>query len=984
MAFDPIQSNSAVSLSSGRVLVSNPTSSTTLTFNEGEGAVQATFVAGTPLLLVLCRSTLSVFNLATNSLRKLSLPFSTCFVAIPKSSFVFVGLESGDVICVDSKSDKGSSYAVPAADLDSKGSVAGLSLDEGNVLAVAHDSQVVSLWLVKERHVAALIKLDDQLVKMEWIAPHTLLICTIQSISVWTTFDATAPENGVKSAAKALFKNIKQTFAKETTSLGGEHEIELIGEPAYTIPIPHTNGKNAVIHDFCIVYDGSSHNICIAWSIAAESYVSLVSFSPPSTPKSTIAAIHNTSTQSIHLNNTHITRVSLFSPSILLVTTASSFDPLLLINHNGILSLEQPNDPESQIPASLLIHTLPRVLGAQIVKQNSQLLQQQPMASIAGKKEAQTVAITAHLSDSCLRVWELQEPSGNVSKLIDKICVKDIVPFVEPPNDAQHEEGIGSGALTVGISFMNSDGMLAVWSGAILGVFEQCEEEGTFDFDEGVMDELDRVVDQVIGKISLDESVDVDSQTDQEEQQLEPPKIIKQITSLQLQDLEADTPPIQPEPEPTPKQSSSKRNSQNVVQHSQTSTEEHHFVKNNTALVSFIGTSATTPQECSPKWKGILQIMASGVIEVSTISPNSFFLAFSTAYGDMTLIDMTTGFALISEQFGSQHDQGSRIASIHFETTFFNRDGQTPTTPQTDAEHYWILGSPCTSTISVFLAQPGKPTRLLIQKRSDGTEFSSAIGTGAAGGGASEAVLGWVGKLFAKSSSESLKASSVDSLATKSTKLVSCGLVRGKRGEPLIVSVHEGGFVVVLGVPELQVVDAGGGGWGKVGGVVSGREDSVTVFGDASVGVWKRCENGVSVSREWDVNGRVFGGIAGGSLRLYDFLKQNRYWKDVASATAVEVGIRDRELDSLFKGQHQDKNWQELMSGSTLNSSQEPSSSSSTANAFQETKNKLNERGEMLSNMERKFADLDRGASDFLNTIKEYNARQEKKKWYEL
>ncbi|KAI9345659.1 hypothetical protein BDR26DRAFT_856411 [Obelidium mucronatum] len=114
-----------------------------------------------------------------------------------------------------------------------------------------------------------------------------------------------------------------------------------------------------------------------------------------------------------------------------------------------------------------------------------------------------------------------------------------------------------------------------------------------------------------------------------------------------------------------------------------------------------------------------------------------------------------------------------------------------------------------------------------------------------------------------------------------------------------------------------------------------------------------------------------------------------------AGGDGEEYGDVDRELDAFMRGHEvsdmDERERQSLLSGASYPSQPTSTMSSTTtttttttSNAFQETRNKLNERGEMLSNMERKFADLDRGASDFLNTIKEYNARQEAKKWYEL
>jgi hypothetical protein len=53
-------------------------------------------------------------------------------------------------------------------------------------------------------------------------------------------------------------------------------------------------------------------------------------------------------------------------------------------------------------------------------------------------------------------------------------------------------------------------------------------------------------------------------------------------------------------------------------------------------------------------------------------------------------------------------------------------------------------------------------------------------------------------------------------------------------------------------------------------------------------------------------------------------------------------------------------------------------------NAFLDARNNLAERGEKLQRLDDKFANLADQSKDFLETIREYNKKQQEKKWYEF
>lgn len=51
---------------------------------------------------------------------------------------------------------------------------------------------------------------------------------------------------------------------------------------------------------------------------------------------------------------------------------------------------------------------------------------------------------------------------------------------------------------------------------------------------------------------------------------------------------------------------------------------------------------------------------------------------------------------------------------------------------------------------------------------------------------------------------------------------------------------------------------------------------------------------------------------------------------------------------------------------------------------FAELGDKVNERGEKLDQLDKKFEDMSAASGDFLKAVKEYNERQERKKWWEF
>ncbi|KAJ3067796.1 hypothetical protein HDU98_009016 [Podochytrium sp. JEL0797] len=1031
-SFDPVQDSFCLSLPIASLLFS-PTTTHILPL---PNTLSTHFTPGDKPLLLCSPTSLTSLNRATLSTKTLSIPSAASIAPIPASSFVFVGCRDGSVICVDPAAGKGSGYAVPAL---AEGAVACLAMDSGNVLAVGYTGGEIVLWQVRERVAAVTFRTRHAIADVKWMNQTTLLTRSENAsvLTAWNASEATTPEKGVKRAAQKLFSNLKQTFSKDSNSQDLDPAFSI---PEYTIPVPLSDlgiesleaDQTVLIRDFHLLEgpEPDLQTVCLAWTLADEqgfrSFVSFVTFSPPPAPNKPIT-IHATQTASIPYTHPRdrISRVSPFSESVY-VTVSSQY----AIQAHAFVQSTYSLSPikTDEIPASLHILTLPRILASHL---------SQPAND---RNASYACAATAHAEDGCIRLWTVGNTGTSVDSLLDCVCVRNLVPFPDTPAaDSDSEDSAASA--NVRVRYSDRDGVLVVASGAVLAVLvqkvEEEEEEGELDIDDdGVMDELDRVVDEVVGFRSLGDSH---------------APLVREITSIQLEDVECETPPGQedlvvplqfppprashdePRPPPIPP-----RNYTRVqdVPPPRLEPQEDVFVKNNTALVTFPHHS-TLSEPWSQRWTALVQIVASGVIEAECVSIEFEMVAFSTAYGDVTLVDLNTGVTVFTEQLGTRWDAAGRVSMIQFASTFsskepnahptlfiatqsgalfsyairldtvptvsrrttvhphptttpppfpsnplllafLNQDGYpipsgTSSNTRRDTEHYLVWVGP--ATVTVILFQPLKPAQKLAETTHRGEVLPVA----------GDHVAGWVmGKLFGRPSTESLRGAAV--VPEEAEHGVAAQIVKLRDGAPGLVVVMRSGEVVVLGLPGLDRVNAE-----TVQRVVVGAADEVAIFEDGCVGVVEG--NVIRVGREWDVGDKVMGAgrrKVGGEMRLYDFVKQNAYWKE------REEGGRDRsELDALFMGPRDttlsdSRARMELMSGGTANpDTANPvrgggGGSSSLGGAFDQTKNALNERGELLQDMNQKFADLDQGASDFLRTIKEYNARQEKKKWWEL
>ena len=75
--------------------------------------------------------------------------------------------------------------------------------------------------------------------------------------------------------------------------------------------------------------------------------------------------------------------------------------------------------------------------------------------------------------------------------------------------------------------------------------------------------------------------------------------------------------------------------------------------------------------------------------------------------------------------------------------------------------------------------------------------------------------------------------------------------------------------------------------------------------------------------------------------------------------------VRQQKIDA-YKAKHQE------------------GSSSGPGGVFSQLGEKMNERGDKINQLDQKFQDMNAASGDFLKAVKEYNARQERKKWWEF
>ncbi|KAJ3107838.1 hypothetical protein HDU97_003186 [Phlyctochytrium planicorne] len=114
--------------------------------------------------------------------------------------------------------------------------------------------------------------------------------------------------------------------------------------------------------------------------------------------------------------------------------------------------------------------------------------------------------------------------------------------------------------------------------------------------------------------------------------------------------------------------------------------------------------------------------------------------------------------------------------------------------------------------------------------------------------------------------------------------------------------------------------------------------------------------------------------------KLYDVIRQSAWAKSTGRSPALSAQ-HTKEADELFEGRRYKDDSSQQKSPGRSSSSQ---ASDLSHHPMSEAREKLNERGERLQDLEGKFASLADSSKTMVDMIKEYNERQEKKKWWEL
>ncbi|KAJ3143203.1 hypothetical protein HK100_000002 [Physocladia obscura] len=944
-------------------------------------------------------------------------------------------------------------------------------------LAILDQSLRVFLFRLADRVISASFSLSAYcspgFVRMCW-APNEKYLFTAcgPALLAWENPDHSAFNRG-KQRVTAFFGNIKKSLASSNQN-DGQLPLSSPDIPSFKIIIPVADvivqskteaGIDSVeIHDFHfieseakIVSNSEDFTICAAWSVdlTKSLHISIIVFSHLSTSSKTddMPTIKHTSTIGIQYSNPteHISKISRIQKSIYIVIGSKSTIKYLSFNPRDPIAANMPTLAlipnellPNRIPAPFLIHSMSPLLAAHISRTPTDLKigTQQRF-----DRRCYAFLATAHHS-SQIALWAI-EAGSTCSRLVDTLSLKTIVPFGSGSSDDDEEaQFYGS---DVQVKYVSRGGWLTVTSGAVMAilrekVWEEMEDGDLGSDDGGVMAELDRVVDEVLGVASpyavADAATTVDTSiTDISVASFDigtaasggisgdesiDRKLTKQITSLQLRDLDADTDESATDSViDIPIVSSSDQQQQQRQQQQGKEldspkpdvTERDYFIKNNTALVikSF---SSTEPW--IERWNGIVQIMASGVIEIEETSFEFGFIAFGTGYGDFTVIDLDTGVTVLHEIHGSSADFGSRIAVIMFANTFserasppnrfltstsssnarphmlaiLNQNGdlvssenaiatsQKAVGPSSfDTEHFLVFSN--TQTVAVFLAVAKTPgstgcafTRIT-EKRHDGGAVDGITRVG-------QLLGGWLGKVIGSDENQNCSRGGEKSINGGDNNVgggggggggsvtVKSGVVIIRR-EPKLLLVHENGDVTLFSLPQLEVEVSG---VAAMNGETFLASDRVWILDDGFVGVWGvGGGNFVKISRDWlapsskyDLNHRFEGPHP---VKLYDFVKEKAEMQHLGSDILAE---RENQFEDLFKGESQSQD----------NKSHQQELPKNPLSGFQETKNKLNERGERLANLENSFAELSQGSADFLKTIKDFNTRQAQKKWYEL
>ncbi|KAJ3216886.1 hypothetical protein HDU67_008793 [Dinochytrium kinnereticum] len=226
---------------------------------------------------------------------------------------------------------------------------------------------------------------------------------------------------------------------------------------------------------------------------------------------------------------------------------------------------------------------------------------------------------------------------------------------------------------------------------------------------------------------------------------------------------------------------------------------------------------------------------------------------------------------------------------------------------------------------------------------------------------------------------------------TPGLNIIQAGIAVLKTG-PVILTVTRDGTMTGYSLPSLDVafetvhaevggknvVDAKGIPVPKHGGPLAGTIGwglgplRVKVLEDGRVCCWTG-EKELKVLSGICDEGR----FKGKDPKLYDNGRQSMWARSTGRLPALSA-THTKEADELFEGRRH----KEDLAEAPIPSTGAPSHNANHPMA--EAKQKIGERGEKLEELEGKFANLADSSKNMVDMLKEYNARQEKKKWWEL
>ncbi|KAJ3381151.1 hypothetical protein HDU84_005301 [Entophlyctis sp. JEL0112] len=598
----------------------------------------ACFVPGDKAFIVLSKSYLHSYNMAALDQPPVlsHVPDATALCAAPKSRFAFVGFASGKVLAVSITT----SNTAPLYVIESTVNSAIFSLSaRDNLLAMLHEDGTCTVWDIPTRITFSKFKVQlppaasPSNIQIQFSKDgSSILVNNGQSISVWCF----AQHPGNPKRFSSFFK-LKKDRVK--------HPEEYIAVADNVLFLPQERDVQVRDFDFRGIYGSDEFTLYVAWTaidVVTKSFISVVSATAKGQQEHTIPI------QYLSESGEVVSKMSLCGESLLVAGNRGTLLEYViqLQGENQELQRMLYEESADRLPASLGPFMVSPALAVEI--------SQFEMES----SRLTTFVLTAHSDNGgTVRLWSVE--SGNtISIMVDSLCLKAFISF----NSNRSTASNGSDSEERILMSYSSGGWLVTASGAIVLVLRKRtsvdDDEGEIDINEDLMADIDRAVDEALGLTATADGSFREHECSLKSGTSEKPAVTKQITSLQLEDVEATTPAEAEDQIPSA-----------VLE------QQDRFVKNPTCLVSFIDHTSLT-EEWSGRWKGCLQIMASGVIEVEKLWPAMNLLAFGTAYGDFTVVNIVTGETIFTHVFGGPDDERNRISLVYFAFTFIGKGKQ--------------------------------------------------------------------------------------------------------------------------------------------------------------------------------------------------------------------------------------------------------------------------------------------------------------------